>query len=126
MRDSCARVEGGTAFFVSQTVLFTCAHCVAKLTIGKLTQVLYKKVRYTGTVVFKSPERIKNRPPWPWPDVAIIEISDAVGLPLKLDRRTPTKRHNLNIFGFAERSNAGGEERQAHFGGKEYPNTEDD
>jgi tetratricopeptide (TPR) repeat protein len=126
VRASCARVlengvPVGTAFFIAPDMLLTCAHVVRSRNEGERISLQWSGGLFEGTLTCKRPANPGDGPPWPFPDVAVIELDEPLNVaPLRLSSRRVQTDDRLEGFGFPQRGNPGGESVLPDCGGLSY------
>lgn len=88
--------------------------------VGDEVVVRYRGQDRKAVIVHKDPPDIRSRPPWPFPDVAILVFPEAIGVALSLDGSFPLKNDALTGFGFPIDSDAGGDELAMVFRGRAF------
>jgi trypsin-like peptidase len=112
---------------VTPRLLLTCAHCVKQLDVGHTVAILYGATEYPATILHKSPPHIdRDPPPWPWPDLAVLDVGCDIAEYLRLVDRIPLVGGSLKTFGFPTDADIGGEEGHVRYEGRAFIRQFDD
>ena len=91
----------------------TCAHNVASLTVGDEVNVIRGDLSLYGTLRYKSPESLsafRSGSPWPFPDVAVIQLREPIDVePLRFTLMRTKTGDELEAYGFPAEGFEGGE-----------------
>lgn len=104
---SCrVRVQGvtqGTGFFVAPGYVVTCAH-VAGAGLATRVPVFWEDTEFEGTVLTASPPAKNSRELWPYPDLAVLQLTDAPSDHpcVWLDTVPPSRDADLTAIGFSD------------------------
>ncbi|MGY0234395.1 VMAP-C domain-containing protein [Longispora urticae] len=122
LRDHVVLVEEGasvgTGFLVAPGLVLTCAH-VSGAEVGAKVTVRWAGHAHDAVVLAASPAPTVGRL-WPYPDLAVLELTDPPEHPcVWLDGRLPERRADLELAGFSAVYEAApaGLDTDARFGG---------
>jgi len=123
LSQACAKIVSGddivgSAFFVASDTLITCAHNVANIAVGDSVLLSYLGEIVEARVKHKDPEVFPERfPPWPFPDLAVLQVDGEIGTAIPLcDGIPPPREVELHSFGFHPAGELGGESLVLKYG----------
>jgi tetratricopeptide (TPR) repeat protein len=123
LSQACAKIVSGddivgSAFFVAPDTLITCAHNVAHISVGESVSLSYLGEIVDARVTHKDPEVFSEHfPPWPFPDLAVLQVDGEIGTAIPLcDGIPPPREVELHSFGFHLAGELGGESLVLKYG----------
>ena len=118
----CAQVTcagaTGSAFFVHSRFLLTAAHNVASLAIGDTVRVVGERVNHEAVLVVREPQDVPEQRVFP--DVALLELDDDVGVPVTFDYDNVSAYEKCLSFGYPIATGEGGEHKTLEIEGQRY------